>query len=91
MHLEFTETAWNDFEYWLEKDPLIVKKIKELIKSILRTPFEGKGNPEPLRHDYKGCWSRRINSEHRLVYKITEESGENQKCIILQCRFHYDK
>ena len=66
------------------------KRIKELLKSIRQDPFKGIGKPEPLRHDLKGFWSRRITDEHRLVYKITGTKGVDQKCIVLQCRFHYD-
>ena len=91
MNVEFTETAWQDLDYWIENDLEIVQKIKNLIKSIQRTPSKGIGKPEPLRHEFKGCWSRRINREHRLVYRISGKSGVNQKCTIIQCRYHYDK
>ena len=65
-------------------------KIKELLKDIKKTPFQVIGNPEPLKYDLKGYWSRRISGEHRLVYKVEGKKGTNQKCFILQCRFHYD-
>lgn len=90
MNIDFTKNGWEDFEYWIENDPDTVVKIKELIKSVRQNPFSGIGKPEPLRHDLKGFWSRRISSEHRLVYKVTGTKGVDQKCIILQCRFHYD-
>jgi len=90
MNIDFTKNGWEDFEYWIENDPETVVKIKELIKSVRQNPFSGIGKPEPLRHDLKGFWSRRISSEHRLVYKVTGTKGIDQKCIILQCRFHYD-
>ena len=90
MHFEFTEHGWDDLEYWIETDPEIVVKIKDLLKDIRRTPFHGLGKPEPLRYDLKGFWSRRITGEHRLVYKIDGKKGVDQKCYILQCRFHYD-
>jgi toxin YoeB len=90
MNFEFTENAWQDFEYWIEHDREIVQKIKELLKNINRNPFQGIGKPEPLKFDLKGFWSRRITGEHRLVYKIYGTKGVNQKCYILQCRFHYD-
>lgn len=91
MKLEFTELGWEDFQFWLNNDKEKVKKITELLKSIQRTPFEGIGKPEALKNEFKGCWSRRINREHRLVYTIKGKKDEDQKCIILQCRYHYDK
>ena len=90
MTVECTKHGWEEFSYWIENDTQIVKKIKDLIKSIRESPFKGIGKPEPLKHQLKGSWSRRINHEHRLVYKITGKKGINQKCIIFQCRFHYD-
>lgn len=90
MDIVFTKNAWDDFEYWIENDPELVVKIKELLKSIRQNPFTGIGKPEPLKYDLKGFWSRRISSEHRLVYKISGVKGVDQKCFILQCRFHYD-
>lgn len=90
MNFEFTENAWEEFELWIETDSEIVNKIKELLKDIKRTPFQGIGKPEPLKYDLKGFWSRRITGEHRLVYKVEGKKGDNQKCFIIQCRFHYD-
>lgn len=90
MNIEFTKNAWEDFTYWLENDQEIALKIKELIKNITREPFKGIGKPEPLKFGLKGYWSRRITHEHRLVYAITGKKGIDQKCTILQCRFHYD-
>lgn len=90
MNIEFTENAWEEFEYWIETDGDIVDKIKELLKDIKRTPFQGIGKPEPLKYDLKGFWSRRITGEHRLVYKVAGKKGSSQKCSIIQCRFHYD-
>lgn len=90
MHFEFTENGWEDFEYWIETDSSIVEKIKVLLKEIKKTPFQGTGKPEPLKHDLKGFWSRRITGEHRLVYKVEGKKGLNQKCFIIMCRFHYD-
>lgn len=91
MNIEFTETGWEDLVFWLENDMTIVRKIKELIRSIVKAPTKGIGKPEPLKHEFKGCWSRRINLEHRLVYKVVGKKGVDQKCIILQCRYHYEK
>jgi toxin YoeB len=90
MNFEFTQNAWKEFEYWIETDIEVVEKIKELLKDIKKTPFYGIGKPEPLKYDLKGFWSRRISSEHRLVYKVEGKKGINQKCFIIQCRFHYD-
>lgn len=89
MNTEFTLNGWKDFEYWLENDLEVVNKIRELIKSIKQTPFQGIGKPEPLKHDLKGFWSKRIRGEHRLIYQISGTKGKDQKCSIIQCRFHY--
>lgn len=78
------EDAWDDYLYWQQTDKSTLKKINGLIREIIRTPFEGIGKPEPLRENLSGFWSRRINLEHRLVYKVEHES-----VIILQCRYHY--
>lgn len=90
MDIIFTNNGWEDLQYWIENDIDTVIKIKELVKSIKQNLFTGIGKPEALKHDYKGCWSRRITGEHRLVYKISGTKGIDQKCFILQCRFHYD-
>jgi toxin YoeB len=80
----FSDDAWEDYLYWQTTDKSVMKKINTLIKEIERIPFEGSGKPEPLKHNLSGWWSRRINLEHRLVYKI-----ENDTVIISQCQFHY--
>lgn len=90
MTIEFTNNAWEDFEYWIETDKDIVNKIKDLLKSIRDTPFKGIGKPEPLKYRLKGYRSRRITQEHRLIYKFSGKKGNDQKCSIIQCRFHYD-
>jgi len=90
MNIEFTRKGWENFEYWLDTDDEIATKIRDLIKSIRQNPFRGIGKPEPLKHGLAGFWSRRITQEHRLVYKVSGKRGENQRCTILQCRFHYD-
>ncbi|WP_396211894.1 Txe/YoeB family addiction module toxin [Flavobacterium sp.] len=77
--------AWEDYLYWQKIDKSKLKRINELIKVTVRTPFEGIGNPEPLKHALQGYWSRRIDSEHRLVYTIIEED-----LIIISCRYHYN-
>ncbi len=84
MRLIFSEQAWEDYLYWQKIDKSILKKINALIKDIERDNFDGIGQPEPLKHNLTGWWSRRINLEHRLVYKI-----ENQEIVVLQCRLHY--
>lgn len=80
----WAEHAWDDYLYWQEMDKKKVKRINELIKDIKRSPFEGVGDPEPLKHNWSGYWSRRIDKEHRFVYKV-DDSGLS----IAQCRFHY--
>lgn len=89
MEIQFSTQAWNEFAYWLETDPKIASKIKELLNSIVRTPFKGVGKPEPLKNELKGYWSRRITAEHRLVYSISGHKDIDQKCIVVQCRYHY--
>ncbi len=83
MIIAFTEKAWTGYTYWQETDSKIVKKINSLIKETARTPYEGVGNPEPLRYEFTGYWSRRIDKEHRLVYRIVDDTLE-----IVQCRYH---
>jgi toxin YoeB len=82
--LEFDIAAFEDLAWWIEQDRQKALRIVSLIKDVQRDPFKGIGKPEPLKHELKGCWSRRINQEHRLVYQVTEE-----KIRILACRFHY--
>ena len=84
MNLFFTTEAWDDYLYWQTVDKAVLKKINALIKDIQRTPFTGIGKPEPLKHSLQGCWSRRIDNEHRLIYEI-----ENNMVKIIACRFHY--
>lgn len=67
MNLIFTDESWDDYLYWQKQDKNILKRINSLIKDIKRTPFEGIGKPEPLKFQLQGCWSRRINDEHRIV------------------------
>ena len=86
MRIVFSKNAWEDYTSWQKEDKKILRKINELIKDIQRTPFEGLGKPEPLRYDLAGFWSRRIDSEHRLVYQF-----KNNEILIYSCRFHYDK
>lgn len=84
MRLIFAEQAWEDYLFWQQNDPKITRRIHELIKDATRTPFEGIGKPEPLRHALSGYWSRRITGEHRMVYKAA--GGD---LLIAQLRYHY--
>ena len=86
MRLVFTQTAWQDYTWFQEKDHRLLKRINQLIKDTLRAPFEGLGKPEPLKADLAGYWSRRINDEHRLVYGVTQTD-----LVIISCRYHYAK
>ena len=90
MDISFTPNGWEDLEHWISNDPDTLTKIKDLIKSIRQDPFRGLGKPEPLKYDLKGYWSRRITGEHRIVYKVSGTKGVDQKCLIIQCKFHYD-
>lgn len=84
MILSWAENAWEDYLYWQATDKKKLKRIHSLIKDTLRHPFEGMGDPEPLKHNLSGYWSRRIDREHRVVYKVNENT-----LYIVQCRFHY--
>ena len=84
MKLIWSTNAWEDYLFWQEQDGKILKRINELIKSIQREAFKGIGEPEPLKHHWKGYWSRRITREHRLIYKV-----QNDELCIAQCRYHY--
>lgn len=82
--LEFDQNAIEDLSYWVRKDRRKAEKILELVQEVAKTPFVGKGKPEPLKYNLSGCWSRRIDQEHRIVYSVEED-----KIRILSCRFHY--
>ena len=84
MNLVFSERAWEDYLYWQRTDKKILKRINTLIPDIQRHPFKGIGKPEPLKHGLSGYWSRRINDEHRIVYKV-----EKSDLRIAQLRYHY--
>jgi len=84
MTLTFSNKAWDDYLYWQKTDKAMVKRINTLIKAIQRSAFDGIGKPEALRHGLSGYWSRRINDEHRLVYKVAGE-----QLFIAQLRYHY--
>ena len=84
MNVTLTPTALDDLRYWLKTDNRQIERIFALFEEIRRTPFEGIGKPEPLRFQLAGCWSRRIDREHRLVYQV-----EEAEIIVLACRYHY--
>lgn len=84
MKLAFTEQAWDQYVYWQTQDKKTLRRINELIRDIMRSPFEGIGKPEPLKFALAGAWSRRIDQEHRLIYKF-----EDDTVTMLACRYHY--
>ena len=86
MNKLWTDEGWEDYLSWQQADRKMIKRINQLLKDIERSPFDGLGKPEPLKHDLSGYWSRRINEEHRLVYAV-----ENENLVIVQCRKHYEK
>ena len=86
MKLTWSTSSWEDYLYWQKVDKKVVKRINELIKICMRTPFDGIGKPEALKGDLQGYWSRRITSEHRLVYKY-----EDEEILIAACRYHYGR
>ena len=86
MEIIFSKNSWEDYTSWQSEDKKILKKINDLIRDIQRNPYEGLGKPEPLKYDLAGLWSRRIEREHRLVYKVMGD-----EILIYSCRYHYDK
>jgi toxin YoeB len=85
MKYIFVDESWEDYLYWQKYSKKNLKRINDLLKDISRNPFKGLGKPEPLKHKYKGLWSRRIDGEHRLIYQVKDE-----EIRIIKCRFHYD-
>ena len=83
--ISFEDAAWDDYLYWLQTDRAMLRRVNLLIRDIQRDPFAGIGKPEPLKFNFSGYWSRRIDDEHRVVYKVTDE-----EIIIAQLRGHYD-
>ena len=84
MIKKFTDEAWADYQYWIDNDKKQLKRINQLIKDIDRNPYEGIGKPEPLKANLQGYWSRRIDSEHRIVYTV-----ERNQVVYISFRFHY--
>ena len=85
MNKVWSDEAWEDYLYWQARDKKTLKRINELIKDMLRHPFDGKGKPEPLKRNLQGFWSRRIDGTNRIVYAV-----EDEKVIVIACRNHYD-
>jgi toxin YoeB len=86
MKITFSQNSWEDYTSWQSEDKKVLKKINTIIKDIQRNPYIGMGKPEPLKYDLAGLWSRRIDREHRIVYKVI-----NDELLIYSCRYHYDK
>jgi len=86
VKLTFTESAWQDYLWFQEQNRPLLKRLNELIRDSLRSPFRGIGKPEPLKGELSGYWSRRITAEHRLVYEVSETT-----LTIISCRYHYEK
>jgi toxin YoeB len=84
VNLTFTPSAWDDYQWFVQHERKLVKRINQLLQDILREPFEGIGKPEPLKGDLSGYWSRRVSDEHRLVYTVKEAH-----VIVIACRYHY--
>lgn len=84
MPIKFSDQAWDDYLFWQVKDRATLKRINTLLKDVQRSPFEGMGKPEPLKHNLAGFWSRRIDEEHRLVYAVQDDT-----IWVAQCRYHY--
>lgn len=84
MKIIFSKNSWEEYTSWLAEDRKMLRKINELIKDIQQHPFEGKGKPEPLKYDLAGFWSRRIDREHRLVYRV-----EDGNILVYSCKYHY--
>ena len=84
MKLTFSTQAWDDYLYWQKTDKKVLKRVNLIIKDIVRSPHEGIGKPEPLKHALSGYWSRRISDEHRIVYKAMDDH-----ILIVQLKYHY--
>ena len=85
MNIDFTPQAWEEYVYWQVQDKKTLRKINEILKDIVRSPFEGIGKPEPLKDNLSGFWSRRIDDKNRIVYCIDAD-----RCQVIQCKGHYD-
>ncbi len=88
MRLLFTDHGWNDYLHWQATDAAKLKRLNELLRDCMRQPFKGLGKPEPLKGDLSGWWSRRLDDEHRLVYRLVGKA-EDQRLEVAACRLHY--
>jgi toxin YoeB len=88
LKISFSSRAWDEYAAWQDEDRKVAARINALLKECLRDPFRGTGKPEPLAGNLSGWWSRRINREHRLVYRVTGK-GDTQALEVAQCRYHY--
>lgn len=88
MKLVFSERAWTQYLFWQAEDAKTLARLNALLQECTRDPFRGTGKPEPLGGNLSGWWSRRINAEHRLVYRVSGK-GESQALEVAQCRYHY--
>lgn len=86
MKIVFSVRGWDDYLWWQQQDRKLLKRINQLIQDVMRNANEGIGKPEPLKHGFQGYWSRRINDEHRLVYKVVDDEVR-----IAACRYHYER
>lgn len=86
MKVVFSDRAWSDYLWWQQQDRKLLKRINHLIQDVRRNGNEGIGKPEPLKHGFQGYWSRRINDEHRLVYKLVDD-----EIRVASCRYHYER
>lgn len=86
MRIVFSARGWDDYVWWQQQDRKLLKRINQLIQDVVRHGNEGIGKPEPLKHGFQGYWSRRINDEHRLIYKVVDDEVR-----IAACRYHYER
>jgi len=86
VKIVFSSRGWDDYLWWQRQDRKLLKRTNQLIQDVMRNGNEGIGKPEPLKHGFQGYWSRRINDEHRLVYKVVDDEVR-----IAACRYHYER
>lgn len=86
MKVVFSTRGWDDYLWWQRQDRKLLNRINQLIQDVMRNGNEGIGKPEPLKHGFQGYWSRRINDEHRLVYKVVDDEVR-----VAACRYHYER
>lgn len=86
MKVVFSSQGWDDYLWWQQQDRKLLKRINQLIRDVERNGNDGLGKPEPLKHGFRGYWSRRINAEHRLIYKVVDNEVR-----IAACRYHYER